>query len=127
MNTKAKKKSPSWIDVKRKISGLEKNMLLELLGELYRLSDENKDFFNTRFSLIDNTLEPYKRIIQKAVNPSLENNEDLNLKRAKNEILRYPESVAQFLLNIYFEQKFIQQLFTITFYMGKLIEIRHSY
>jgi len=89
---KAKKKTPSWMDVKRKIKGLNEKQLIELLGDLYRLSIENKEFFNTRFSLIDDTLKPYKRVIQDAVYPSLEDNEVWDLERAENAILRYSKS-----------------------------------
>jgi len=90
---KAKKKTPSWIDVKRKIKALDEKQLIELLGDLYRLSLENKEFFNTRFSLIDDTLEPYKRVIQNAVNPSLEDNEIWDLERAENAISRYSKAI----------------------------------
>jgi len=93
MIAKAKKKTPSWIEVKGKIKGLNKDQLIALLGDLYRLTSENKDFFNTRFSLSDDPIEPYKQIIQDAVHPYLEDNEVLDLERAEDAISRYSKAI----------------------------------
>jgi hypothetical protein len=90
---KNKKKNPSWIEIKREIKGFNKDQLIELLGELYRLSCENKDFLNTRFSLSEDPLKSYKRIIQDAVHPYLEDNEVLDLERAENAIYRYSKAI----------------------------------
>ena len=90
---KNKKKNPSWIEVKREIKGFNKEQLIKLLGELYRFSSDNKDFFNTRFSLSDDPLKPYKRIIQDAVHPYLEDNEVLDLERAQKAIYRYSKAI----------------------------------
>jgi len=90
---KTKKKRPSWIEVKKEIKDFNKDQLMELLGDLYRLSTENKEFYNTRFSLSDDTLEPYKRIIQDAVHPYLEDNEILDLERAEDAISRYSKAI----------------------------------
>ncbi len=42
----------SWIDVKRNIKDFSKDQLLDLIGDLYRLSANNKELFNARFSLL---------------------------------------------------------------------------
>lgn len=38
-----KKKTHSWIDVKNKIQRFNKDQLTELIGDLYRLSENNKE------------------------------------------------------------------------------------
>lgn len=91
--TRKKKEVPNWIDVKRIITGFDKKQLVELAGDLYRLSMANKDFFHARFSLGEEPLEPYKRIIQNAMHPYLEDNETLDITRATDAIRHYSKAV----------------------------------
>lgn len=93
MMARKKNKNPSWTDVKRKIKDLNREQLIDLIGDLYRLSTGNKEFFNTRFSLSDDPLQPYKRIIQDAVHPYLEDSEVMDLDLAKDAILRYTKAI----------------------------------
>ena len=88
-----KKKTPSWIDVKRNIKSFNNTQLLELIGDLYRLSENNKEFFHARFSLSEDPLESYKRIIQDAIHPYLEDNETLDIGRAEDAIERYSKAI----------------------------------
>jgi hypothetical protein len=88
-----KKKTPSWVEVKRNIKGFNKDQLLDLIGDLYRLSANNKEFFNARFSLSEDPLESYKRIIQDAIHPYLEDNETLDIGRAEDAIERYSKAI----------------------------------
>lgn len=88
-----KKKTPSWIDVKRNIKSFNNAQLLELIGDLYRLSENNKEFFHARFSLSEDPLESYKRIIQNAIHPYLEDNETLDIERAEDAIERYSKAI----------------------------------
>ncbi len=88
-----KKRIPSWIDVKRNIKSFNNTQLLELIGDLYRLSENNKEFFHARFSLSEDPLESYKRIIQDAIHPYLEDNETLDIGRAEDAIERYSKAI----------------------------------
>jgi hypothetical protein len=90
-----KKKTPSWIDVKRNIKDFNKDQLLDLIGDLYRLSANNKEFFHARFSLSEDPLESYKRIIQDAIHPYLEDNETLDIGRAEDAIERYSKATDE--------------------------------
>ncbi len=90
---KKKKKTPSWADVKRNIKGYNEAQLLELIEDLYRLSDNNRDFFHTRFSLNEDPLKSYKRIIQNAMHPYLEDNENLDIDLAEEAIERYAKAI----------------------------------
>jgi len=88
-----KNKTTSWIDVKKLIKKFDKNQLIELVGDLYRLSADNKIFFHTRFSLGQDPLETYKRIIQNAMHPYLENDEVLDVETANEAIKNYSKAV----------------------------------
>ena len=89
---KKRKKSSSLIDVKRSIKGFKNAQLLELIGDLYRLSENNKEFFHARFSLSEDPLKPYKRIIQDAMHPDMEDNENIDMGRAEAAIKRYSKA-----------------------------------
>jgi len=88
-----KDKASSWIDVKKQIKKFDKQQLIDLVGDLYRLSSDNKRFFNTRFSLDKDPLESYKRIIQGAIHPYLEDNEVLDIETANEAIKSYSKAV----------------------------------
>jgi len=57
------------------------------------LSENNKEFFHTRFSLSEDPLESYKRIIQDSVHPYLEGNEILDIGSAEDAIERYSKAI----------------------------------
>jgi hypothetical protein len=88
-----KNKAPSWIDVKKQIKKIDKQQLIDLVGDLYRLSADNKRFFHTRFSLDKDSLESYKRIIQGAIHPYLEDNEVLDIETANKAIKSYSKAI----------------------------------
>jgi len=60
---KKKLKEPTWIDVKRSIKDIEGSKLIELVKELYQLSDENKNFLHARFNGGIASIKKYKKII----------------------------------------------------------------
>lgn len=88
-----KKKNLSWIDVKRILKTFDIDKLIELIGDLYRLSENNKEFFHIRFSLKEDPLESCKRIIRDAMHPCLEDNETLKIGRAEDAIKRYSKAI----------------------------------
>ncbi|MBC8176377.1 MAG: hypothetical protein H8E19_03155 [Deltaproteobacteria bacterium] len=88
-----KKKTPSWFEVKKHITGFNNGQLLDLIGDLYRLSVNNKEFSHARFSLSEDPLKSYKRIIQDAIHPYLEDNETLDIDRAEDAIKRYSKAI----------------------------------
>ena len=93
MAIKAKKKS-CWGDIETPIKQLSKDQLIDLLRDLYRLSPENKDFFHTRFSTVEaDPLPRYKKIIQHAIHPYLEDDESLEIEKANDAINRYVKAV----------------------------------
>lgn len=92
MAKKRKQKEPGWKDVEKKISKFENAQLLELLRDLYQLSPENKAFFFTRFSMGEDPLATYRRIIQDAMDPYLEDGETLEIESARDAIDRFSKA-----------------------------------
>ena len=91
---KKKKKESCWNDIKTPIDQLEKNQLVDLLRDLYRLSQGNKDFFHTRFVTTgEDPLPRYKKIIQNAIHPYLEDHEPLEVEIATDAVNRYSKAV----------------------------------
>ena len=93
MAKKKKQKKPCWGDIETSIEQFEKNQLVDLIRDLYRLSPENKDFFHTRFSTGEDSLPRYKKIIQNSIHPYLEDHEPLEIEKANDAINRYSKAV----------------------------------
>jgi len=91
--TRKNKKTSSWTDVKKIINSFDKKELIGLVGDLYRLSTANKDFFHARLSIGVDPLKSYKRIIQNAIHPYLEDNETLDIERANDAIKHYSKAI----------------------------------
>ena len=73
-----KKKKTCWGETKKILNRFEKEQFIDLIYDLYRLSSDNKNFFHTRFSIVDDPLSPYKSIIQGSLHPYLEENETID-------------------------------------------------
>lgn len=93
MVKKKKQQEPSWKDIKNIIDQFGKKQLINLIRDLYRLSSDNKDFFFTRFSIGNDPLSKYKKIIQDSVHPYLEDGETLDIGKAIDAINRYSMAV----------------------------------
>jgi len=88
-----RKKSPTWSDVKATLVNLDKNEILKLVADLYRLSNENKTFLNSRFDVGDNPLGPYKKIIEECMYPDIYSNKQIQVSKAKKAISSYSKAV----------------------------------
>ena len=93
MTKKKKQKKACWGDIETPIKQLQKNQLLDLVRDFYRLSPENNDSLHTRFSTNEDSLPRYKKIIQDAIHPYLEDNEPLEIEKANDAINRYSKAV----------------------------------
>ena len=93
MARKKKPQEPGWKDIEKIVSQFDNRQLMELVHDLYRLSQENKDFFFTRFSIEEDPLPKYKKIIQNSIHPYIENDEELNIKEATEAVNRYSNAV----------------------------------
>ncbi len=90
----AKIKKPCWGDIEQPVKRFEKEQLINLVRDLYRLSSENKDFFHTRFSATgEDPLPRYKKIIKESVHPYLEEHGIIDIGKAIDAINRYTKAV----------------------------------
>ncbi len=64
-------KKPNWNDVKKSIKEYEAYQLIELVKDLYQLSEDNKIFLHARLIKGDDSLQKYKRIISEALYPDV--------------------------------------------------------
>ena len=63
-----------------------------MLSNMYHLSKDNKDFLNTRFSIGDDILAPYKKIIKECLYPDIPN-EHVRILRATRAISDYSKAI----------------------------------
>jgi hypothetical protein len=89
-----KKSGPVWSDVKVKIVSLDQKQLVQLVGDLYRLSKDNREFLHARFDVGDDPLAPYKKSIQESMYPDVYKNKPVQISKAKEAIRRYSKAVG---------------------------------
>lgn len=102
----AKNKAPTWASVKPALSGKKKTELLKLIADLYALSEENRRFVVTRYSVGSNNIAPYKEIISKSLYPDVCENERIKLAVGKKAISDYfkatKDKIGQLELMVYY-------------------------
>ena len=90
---KKKSKNQTWIDVKRSVKKLEVSQLVELIKDLYQLSDENKNFLHARFQSGSVSLSKYKKIIYDSLYPDIfEDDDDFDYESANKAIEAYSKA-----------------------------------
>ena len=63
---------PTWSQLRRTLTNLDKPELLDLIQQLYKLNPDNKVFLTSRLSTLDPSelAEPYRQIIRAQLNPA---------------------------------------------------------
>ncbi len=89
-----KRKSPTWTDVKTVLVNLDHKQLLKLIADLYKFSDENKTFLHTRFSVGEDQLGSYKKIIDQCLFPDVFSNKPIQVAKAKKAISSYSKALG---------------------------------
>lgn len=92
--TKTKRQDPSWSDVKESIVSLDRSELIQLIADLYRLSKGNRDFLHARFSIGDDPIAPYKKVIEHCMFPDVMKNKPIQISTAKKAINEYSKAVG---------------------------------
>jgi hypothetical protein len=87
-----KSNSPTWSDLKKVISDLEHNETLQLVRDLYQLSETNKEFLHARFLMVDDPLKPYKDKIKDCMYPNVMRDKPLRISRAERAISEYSKA-----------------------------------
>lgn len=88
-----KKFSPSWSDVKAKLTEINRSGLLALVQDLYATSEDNQNFLHARFGVGD-VLGPYKAASERWLWPDLSRNLDTSVAKAKKSIGDYKKAVG---------------------------------
>ena len=90
---KQKSNKPTWIDVKKLIKDIENSKLIELVKDLYELSDENKNFLHARFLAGSSSLSKYRKIISDSLYPDIfDEEDDFNFDKADKAIKAYAKA-----------------------------------
>lgn len=91
---KPTKVTPSWSDVKTKLTDFDRAGLIGLVQDLYAASKDNKAFVHARFGLGDDPLETYKDVITRWINPPDFRN-PISVSKAKKAISDYKKALGQ--------------------------------
>jgi hypothetical protein len=89
-----KKATPSWIDVKTRLAGLDRTGLLGLVQDLYAASKDNRAFLHARLHLGEDVLEPYKATVDRWLWPDVFKNQDTSVVKAKQAISDYKKAAG---------------------------------
>lgn len=90
-----KKDSPSWSDVKVKLTDFDRAGLIGLVQDLYAAGKDNQTFLHARFALGGDVLKPYKVAIDRWLWPDFFKNQDTSVAKAKKAIADYKKAVGQ--------------------------------
>ena len=74
----------TWSTVKTAASSLSQKELLGLIGELYRLSSQNKAFLHARFADQGGAMEEFKAIVAECLYPDVSRDRPLRVAKAKS-------------------------------------------
>jgi hypothetical protein len=92
--TTTKTRGTSWANVKESLASLDMSELIQLIAGLYRLSKSNRDFLHARFSIGDDPIGPYKKVIEDCMFPDVFKNKPIQISRAKKAINEYSKAVG---------------------------------
>ncbi|CAK6691766.1 hypothetical protein VB734_00355 [Synechococcus sp. BA-124 BA4] len=84
----------SWSTVKSAASSLSQKELLGLVGELYRLSSQNKAFLYARFADQGVAIEEFKAIVAESLYPDVSRDRPLQVAKAKKAVADFCKAVA---------------------------------
>ncbi len=87
-------KKPSWSKVKAVLAQKEPKELLKLIGDLYRLSKDNRVFIESRFLAGEDALTHYKQVIADALYPDVYRNKPIRLSVGKKAISDYRKATG---------------------------------
>jgi len=80
-----------WSDIQEYLPIFKQNELIALIGELYRLNDENKYFINARCSeTCAEAIKPYRLLVKQLISPDIQyGNERVEKAKARKTINDY--------------------------------------
>lgn len=87
-----KKSTPSWADVKARLTDLDRAGWFSLLQDLYAASKDNQAFLHARLRLGDDVLKPYKLTLERWLRPDGFKNQDTSVAKARKAIADYSKA-----------------------------------
>jgi hypothetical protein len=94
----------SWENARSSLKGYDRDSLLKLVGEMYRLSPENRDFLQARLMPDPDCATPFKKRLRATLNPDAFGKLDYDLAVAKRAIREFsqassdPEAIADLMI-----------------------------
>lgn len=89
MPKRQSKANPTWEEVKAELAGFDRAALLAVLQDLYAAAESNRAFLHARFGLGQDSLQSYKKIIDRWLWPDTFRGEETSVSRAKRAISDY--------------------------------------
>ena len=95
----------SWENARSSLKGYDRSSLLQLVGEMYRLSSANRNFLQARLlSDPEDRAKPFKKRLRAALNPDAVGKDDHDLAAAKRTMQEFsqassdPEAIADLMI-----------------------------
>jgi len=84
----------SWENARSSLKGYDRNSLLQLIGDLYQLSPENRSFLQARLMPDPDRAQPFKKRLREALNPDAVGKDDYDLVMARRTIREFSEATS---------------------------------
>ena len=84
-----------WKDIRSALNNISQKDLTSLLGEMYKLNQQNQLFLETRFGKQTDKLEGYKNIIKKSICPDEPWKKDVSLSQGRRAIEDYKKALGE--------------------------------
>ena len=94
----------SWENARSSLKGYDRDGLLQLIGDMYQLSPENRDFLQARLMPDPDRAKPFKKRLRMALNPDAVGRDDYDMVMAKRAIREFsqassdPEAIADLMI-----------------------------
>jgi len=89
------KDKPTWTNLKRHLTDMDRSSLIALIQDLYAASKRNQAFLHARFGLGDDVLKPYKATISRWIYPDVMSNQDISVSKAEEAISDYKKAIGR--------------------------------
>jgi len=84
----------SWEKARSSLKGYDRDGLLQLVGEMYQLSSENRNFLQARLMPDPGRAAPFKKRLRKALNPDAVGKDCYDLAMAKRTIREFSQAIS---------------------------------
>src|SRR5579864_56500 len=94
MGKRLAKAKPTWADMKISLASSDRAALLRVLQDLYVADENNRAFLHARFGLGEDSLQAYKKTIDRWLWPDVFRGQQTSVSRAKGAIARYKKALG---------------------------------